>query len=130
MKFRNVTREQLIQAMDCVSAMHYNRNLGWNRWPEKKGNAFVATLRVSDSHLRGARMTASGRHSVGASWHAHRDFFRTLLTIAPDCIIDTGLYGAVRYAGLEDFEAKHPATYYVNVGSQMKPARLGDLSVL
>jgi hypothetical protein len=140
MKFRNVTREQLEQALYTTSIIHYpdpspenyggGGNLIWKRAPTRKGNAFIATLRVKDSHKAGARLSAQGKHTVAASWHAHRDFFRTLLTVAPECIIDTGLYGAQRYAGLEDFEQKHPATYFINIGSEACHVRIGELSVL
>lgn len=129
MKFRNVTREQLDKALEACSLLEYDGNITWNRGPDQKGNAFIATIRAKDSRKAGSRRTWQGRRSVGASWHAHRDFFRFIYRLAPQAIIDTGLYGAVRYTSAEQFEETHPATYHVNVGSRMQPVALGDLSV-
>lgn len=83
-------------------------------------------LGVRDSRKYGARTSASGRHIPSASWEAHRDFLRALFAIVPDAVVYTML---ATYRGAEDFEEKFPATAHRNVGSQMFPVTMRQLTV-
>ena len=81
-------------------------------------------LRVNDSRKAGARTSASGRRTVSACWHVHRDVMEAIFAVNPDVVIVSAL---ATYNGKEDFEHKHLATHYHNAGSRMYPAQFGDL---
>lgn len=89
----------------------------------RRGASATFTLRVASSRGSGAHMAGSGRRTVGACWHVHRDVVRALFH-----------YGATRvksafadYRSLEHFEEIHEGTYSQNVGSMMAPASYGAL---
>lgn len=78
---------------------------------------------TSDSH--GSRRSASGRRVKAASWEAHRDVMVNLFERCPKATIRTSI---ITYKGKEDFQAKFRATADHNVGSQVYPAYIRDLS--
>lgn len=89
----------------------------------RRGASATFTLRVTSSRGRGAHIAGSGRRTVAACWHVHRDVMRALF-----------LFGATRiksafadYRSLEHFEEIHADTYTRNVGSMMQPASYGAL---
>lgn len=122
---KNVTLEQLNAALAATNTKH-GYSLIWNASPtplNAKRTRWRFTLRSARSGIRGARMSWSGRNTVAASWHAHGHFFEAVLDAAPDAEIVTGLLGhkVINRAGGNWQDA--------NVGSQMCPARISDLSV-
>lgn len=54
-----------------------------------KGTRYAVTLKVKDSHGKGAKIGYSGRHTVNACWHVHGDFFDALLDLNPEIVIKT-----------------------------------------
>lgn len=91
-----------------------------------KGRRVRFTIETRDAWAHGSRVAASGRHMRKASWEAHRDVMRDLLTHDPDARIMTGF--AV-YRGLQHFEATHAQTAHKNVGSRMCPKTIRECSV-
>ncbi len=77
------------------------------------------TLRVADSKKAGARRSSSGRRTVSACWHAHRDVMIKVFEMNPGA----NLYTAwAHYKNKESFYDLYPGTANKNVGSQMQPA--------
>ncbi len=66
--------------------------------------------------------TGHGRRSVGACWHAHRDFLRAVFAHAPAATVRTRF---ARYTA-EGFEQQFPPTGDVNIGSQYYPVTMPD----
>jgi hypothetical protein len=85
-----------------------------------------ARLTVQNSYAYGARTSWSGRHMPAASWEAYRDVLAELFDRHPDALVRTAL--AV-YRRKEGFEREYPQTGYRNIGSQMIPATMPELSV-
>jgi hypothetical protein len=80
------------------------------------------TLRVADKDVIGAYRTGSGRRSIYACWHVHRDVMSALFTLHPYATIDTGAgRGGTTYRGRDHFEDTFPATAWQNVGSEAEP---------
>jgi len=90
------TREELEQALAEINK-RYEHNLTWNNFERLNGNGtrFRVTLRVKDSHGKGAKLghedyrTGKARHTISACWHVHGNFFEALLAINPEIIIKT-----------------------------------------
>ncbi len=102
MKAYNVTESQLEQALTEVNKK-YGNNVIWNRAPERQGRSYRFTLRVKDSHGKGARIGFTGRAMVSACWHVHGDFFDALFEIEPDTrIISAGNEITINYGNWED----------------------------
>lgn len=93
MIIKNVSGEDLSRALAIVSKK-YNNNVIWNNY-QREGRNFRVTLRVVDSHGRGARLafpdpeTGKQRRMISACWHVHGDFFEALLEINPNAEIRT-----------------------------------------
>ena len=86
MKAKNITMEQMEQALKAVNKM-YKKNIVWKRSPEKNGNFLNFTLTVADSNKPGSRRSAEGRRISAACWHVHGDLFEAMIEIAPEVII-------------------------------------------
>ena len=82
------------------------------------------TLRVHNSSGKGAHLSASGRRTVSACWHVHRDVMQALFSAHPQASIASGL---AKYRNGEDFLANFGRTYYANAGSQARPVAYGTL---
>ena len=93
-------------------------------WQRGSRNRFV--LRVSNSRAYGARKSWSGRHIKAASWEAHRDFMAAIFARDPNARLQTGM--AV-YRGYHGFMREYPATGDRNIGSQMCPCTMPELSI-
>jgi hypothetical protein len=110
-----------------VSAEHYEGNVIVHQDAHKLSETrFRARLTVKDSRAHGARLSWSGRHIPAASWEAYRDVLAEVFERYPSARVRTAM---ATYAGKDGFEANYPATAYVNVGSQMQPAYMGELSL-
>lgn len=90
------SREELEQALAEINK-RYGNNIVWNNFERLngKGTRFRVTLRVKDSHGKGAKLghpnprTGRQRHTINACWHVHGYFFEALLAINPQILIKT-----------------------------------------
>lgn len=126
MTIKNITRVQLEEALKRTNLRH-EYSLRWKdgiKQLNDAGTRWQLAIRSTQSRIRGARMTASGRYTPAASWHAHGHFFELVLEVAPDAVIRTGLYGekVISKAGGNWQDA--------NVGSAYSPCTLSSLSIL
>jgi len=88
------TRQELEQALVMVNK-RYDGNVIWNNFESlnQSGTRFRVTLRVKDSHGKGAKLghphykTGNSRHLINACWHIHGYFFEALLEINPEISI-------------------------------------------
>jgi len=122
MQFYGFTQSQLADAADRLT---YPAKVYFS-YTSSRGRCITGVLRVRNSKLEGARMSASGRHTPSASWEAHRDFMLNLFAVNPEGRIKSSF---ADYRGLADFESKFRATAYRNVGSMYCPTSFSDLSV-
>lgn len=118
MELRGLGKERVKEIVEEVSAVNYAGNLiavvsdlGTKRVP---GSRF--TLQVRSSRGEGARRSGSGRRTVAACWHAHRDTMAAIFNEAPDVRLTTML---ADYRGRDDFEDSFEDTGSHNVGSMM-----------
>jgi len=127
MQIKGMSLDQWTNVVDAVSAELYDGNIIVNRDSDDRSNSRTnhcrTSLRVKNSRGHGARMSWSGRRTVSACWHAHRDVFREAFRLYPDAVISTVL---ARYTA-ENFEETYRKTAYVNVGSMMSPAYAPEL---
>jgi hypothetical protein len=91
-----------------------------------KGRRVRFTIETRDAYKHGSRRSANGRHMRKASWEAHRDVMRAILTLDRNATISTGF---ATYRGLYDFETKHENTADHNVGPQVQPVTIRECSV-
>jgi len=118
MKLYGVTQGQAEAIMRKVSRKLYKGNLDF-AYLEPHNNHVQFTLRVKDSHGRGARLGQSnGRHLISACWHAHRDLMREIFTQFPQARL---VSAKAVYHGAADFTQKYVATGTGNIGSMMQP---------
>lgn len=121
-------------AVNCVGVENYR--LTWES-DSPIGNLYASvtwardrrvrfTIETRDAYRHGSRRAASGRHMRKASWEAHRDVMRAILTLDPQAVIRTGF---ATYRGLDDFEAKYRETGDRNVGSRMEPVTIRECSI-
>jgi hypothetical protein len=115
MQIKNVTETELDLALANTNAQ-FDGNVDFNRF-EQKGKRFFVTLRVKNSHGKGAKIGFSGRHTVNACWHVHGVFFEKLLEINRSAVIDTVLNRIDKNGG--NWTDK-------NVGSVMEPLAYSD----
>ena len=102
----NVSGEDLSEALSIVSKQ-YDNNVIWNNYERlnTKGTRFRVTLRVVDTHGKGARLSQSltsrgnRRHLMNACWHVHGHFFENLLKINPNAVIKTGIATITKEGG-------------------------------
>ena len=113
MEIKRVNLYHLEQALAEVNKK-YDNNVIFNRLEplNKSCTRWRVTLRVKNSHGKGARLSVTGRHLVSACWHVHGDFFDALLKIKPDAVIKT-VHGTIDRNGgnWEDW----------NIGSLLNP---------
>ena len=115
----NVSGENLSETLSIVSKQ-YDNNVIWNNYERlnTKGTRFRVTLRVVDTHGKGARLgqslTSRGnrRHIINACWHVHGHFFESLLKINPNAVIKTGMATITKQGG---------NWTDTNIGSMMEP---------
>jgi hypothetical protein len=116
MKLYGVTAEQL---QVCLSETNkaYKGNLQFN-YVEPHRNHVQFTMRVRNSHGKGARLGHTGRHIVAACWHGHRDLMRAIFEKHPNARL---VSAQAVYNGKSDFLNKFESTGYKNIGSIMQP---------
>ena len=104
---RKCTINDLQAALRAVNRIYWiwddqkrvQKNIRWNRAPEKCGAGYRFTLRVNSSKGPGAKRGFSGRRTVSACWHVHGNFFDRLFRICPDAIILAGNQKITAQAG-------------------------------
>jgi hypothetical protein len=127
MQVTGLSLTEFYRIVEKVSAETYRGNvIVADDAHELSGNRFVARLKVRDSHAYGARLSWTGRHMPAASWEAYRDVLTELFDRYPEARVRTVM---ATYRGKDGFEANYPDTAYVNIGSQMQPAYMPELSV-
>lgn len=125
MQIKDTTLDAMYKALEYT-----NRETGFElefvaepRRINARGTSFQFRLRAINSHANGARHSWSGRRTVSACWHAHRDFFYVMFRFSPNAVIKTMM---ATYTA-ENFDQTYPPTGDVNIGSQMQPAYMPDL---
>ncbi len=123
MNLWGIDENELAQIIDQVSRDLYDGNLTANRLDRVNGRCVAFTLRVSSSKAPGARRSGSGRRSVAACWHAHRDVMAVIFDRNPAARVKSAF---ADYRGKEAFEDLFPNTGDHNVGSMMRPVMIED----
>lgn len=126
MQLRNITLAQFTDVVAQVSAENYDHNVIVHHDAREDGvrvPRVVGRIRVENSRESGARTSWSGRRTVSACWHAHRDVFREIFAQYPETVIVTAL---ARYTA-DTFEDVYPSTAYNNIGSMAAPAYMPQL---
>ena len=125
MLIRNVTLAQFSDVVAQVSA-EYGDNLMVNPDTHEAGvrvKRVTGRIRAVSSRDAGARRSWSGRRTVSACWHAHRDVYRALFAQYPNATVQTMM---ARYTA-QNFEDTYPGTANHNIGSMMAPAYMPEL---
>ena len=77
----NATQKELQTALDKANES-FDGNLQFNNFQRLSDTRYRVTLRVKDSHGKGARLGfphfGKQRHLISACWHAHGTFFDAL----------------------------------------------------
>lgn len=117
--------DEIMEIVAGVGDEHYAGNLAIERYARQKSPRSVQIrIIVNSSRDPGARRSWSGRRTISACWHAHRDVYRAILTAHPAATIATAM---ATYRGIEGFEQTYPGTAYKNIGSMMQPAYMPEL---
>lgn len=129
MDIRGITYDQMLAAVAAVSPEYDgNVEIHQDAKPLTQGvrgpNGFRGRIRVKSSREAGARRSWSGRRTVSACWHVHRDIMVEVFNLNPSARISTSL---ADYRGREDFLNKYPGTAHHNIGSMMTPAYMPEL---
>ena len=115
----NATREDIQKALNQANE-DFNGNLMFNNFQRLSDSRHRVTLRVKDSHGKGARLgfpsydTGKQRHLINACWHAHGTFFDAL---PHDTAIRVADFGTI-YAG-DSWQDR-------DIGSMMQPLSLSE----
>jgi len=96
MQAKNVTSQQMHEALEVINKKYYADNVIFNRF-EQKGKTIHFTLRVRSSKGPGHRLghiypwdsAFERRRLTSACWHVHGHFFDALLEINPAAVIIT-----------------------------------------
>lgn len=124
---KNVGESDLWAALNAVNLI-YGNNVIWNREPEYIGQTregsdkWRCTLRVIDSRGPGAKLSIprrrKQRHTIGACWHVHGDFFDSLPEHA-EIVVDVS----------DGRRIIHPGDAWIDiqVGSIMYPYYMSEL---
>jgi hypothetical protein len=82
---RNATCQDIDKAI-YETSRKFDGNVIPNRF-EQKGKNFFVTLKVKDSHGKGARRGYTGRAMVQACWHVYGTFFDELFAANPAIVV-------------------------------------------
>lgn len=78
---KGTTREQILKALENTNKK-FGNNVVFNRF-DQTGKHFNVTLKVKDSHGKGARIGFTGRAMVAACWHVYGVFFDEMTKLNP-----------------------------------------------
>jgi hypothetical protein len=115
---------QVSEIVRRISEKMYGGNLYAVKCERISARRTRFTLKVRDSKEIGAHRSSSGRRTVSACWHAHRDVMHAIFYVDPSASLTSGL---VRYEGLDSFLDRYLSTYHHNAGSMMSPVPYGSL---
>lgn len=122
---RGAVEDDVLAAVDVVRRW-YNDNVsveisgsGGTRVPWVRFR-----LRVDSSRGPGARRSSSGRRTVAACWHVHRDVFGIIFGRLPQARITTAM---ADYKGAQGFRDGFLPTFDANVGNAFQHVRFGAL---
>ena len=73
----HATRENIQAALDKANES-FESNLTFNNFQRLSDTRHRVTLRVKDSHGKGAKLGFTSRRTIHACWHAHGTFFDAL----------------------------------------------------
>lgn len=121
MIFHKCTYEERYRALD-IANKQYDGNLCLTAPTPKSGSIRLVPVR---SGVLGSRTSWKGKKLKAASWEAHRDFLKALFDINPNASVRTKF---AHYAGKDSFYELFPDTAYINIGSQMEPCTMPDLT--
>ena len=117
MIFKNVTENEMYQALELINKK-YDNNILFKSGPARKSkNQITATLTVNSTKdgALGYRRGHTGRKLAAACWHVHGDFFDALIDINPAAVIITGM-------NRKQVINKYGGNWQdVNIGSMMQP---------
>ena len=125
MLIRNVSHAQ-VKAIVAQVGQSYGDNLTTHQDMHEVGSRVIRTtgrIVARSSRETGARRSWSGRRTISACWHAHRDIYRAIFEAYPAATITTSL---ARYTA-GNFEDTYPATGWQNIGSMVQPAYMPEL---
>lgn len=117
MKVWGITEEQARQAAQETNVVLHELR--------KDGRALRFMLRP-DSSNRWRRRGNRDNLIFAVCFHGHYAFMETLLKMAPEARIKTGVVGAVDYRGLQDFYWNAEAVGDTNIGSLFNPLTLRE----
>lgn len=121
MQAKNITREQLEHAAECIGVTVDVRTLN-NAGTRHQVKVNPGETRDADGDRKYQRISPSqfqnGRRVAAVCWHGFRDFFRECFKAAPDAVFRTAMD---TWNGSADFEARYRESGHRNVGSQMYP---------
>lgn len=125
-----INDNDLREIVGMVSSAYYGDNLTLKTCEKKSDRRTSWTLKVRSSSLQGAHHSApligneTGRRTVSACWHCHRDVMCEIYDRDPNARIASGM---IKYANVQDFVDNFGSTYYRNAGSMARPVRYGTL---
>ena len=70
-----------------------------------------------------------GRKVAAVCWHGYRDFMQELFYLYDDARITSNRNGYVSYDGIDEFNEKHEATGYTDIGPQISPMYMCEACV-
>jgi len=118
----------VVQVIGALNDTEWYRQGIQLRTDETRNRVYCFTLRMESSASRGAAVTWSGRRSIYACWHTHRDVIAGLFAMRPAARLVAGARkNGLRYDGMYGFQRLFPETYYDQVGSLDRPATRGCL---
>ena len=118
-----VSEAELLDIVSKVSNQRYDGNIIVKSSSTLSSRRSTFTLRARSSRLWGARRSHSGRRTVSACWHAHRDVLAAIFYYYPNARVQTWI---ITYNGREHFEATYVQTGKTNIGSVYSPVKLRD----
>jgi hypothetical protein len=116
------TQKELNQALNLTNKQ-YKNNVDFVHIRPVSKTRLSFRLRVKKSHGPGGKIGFSGRHTIAACYHLHRDFMINLFNLNPTAKI---ISCQARYDGKDDFNVKYPSIGSKNVGSMMQPVCFAD----
>lgn len=135
MKVWGLTKEEIELIVSIISARDYEKNIMLEYEPKALTNGknterglvrcYQVKLRCVSSKQPGSRLNwKMNRRLIACSWEVFRDVIREMFEQGAKRV-QTAM---ADYRSKEDFEDKYKATRHRNMGSQLCPAEIGQLT--
>jgi hypothetical protein len=124
MRVTGLSEEQAIAIVDRVSRDLYDGNIIVRESRAVSRQSCRISLRTRDSRAHGARYAPSGRHCLAVSWEGFRDVIRAFLEEGA-----TRVRTSIADYTPANFEDEYPRTAWQNVGSQLFPVAIRELTL-